>query len=143
MTKSKLKLHPKASVDLDKIPTYHWPDGGNHLDPQAGAKEFHEAMKQDTEKPKMSLISPWVLEELAKVLTEGAKKYAPDNWRNSNGFTYRRLIDAALRHINSFNKGEDLDPEWGISHLAHAIACLMFLEEQRKLGRGTDDRWKP
>jgi hypothetical protein len=99
-----------------------------------GAKKF------DTEKTQHELLSDLAIEELAKVLTFGAKKYAADNWRK--GMAWRRLIGAARRHLAAFSRGEDVDPESGLSHVAHAMCCLMFLEEYRQAANGTDDRWR-
>ena len=41
----------------------------------------------------------------------------------------RRYFDAMQRHVWSWKQGEQLDPESGIHHLAHAMCCLMFLYE--------------
>lgn len=48
-----------------------------------------------------------------------------NNWKK--GFKYSRSGAAALRHIFSFFDNEDLDPESGLSHIAHAIASLEHL----------------
>lgn len=83
-------------------------------------------LKFDSEKPRMGLLPPRALESVARVLTFGAKKYAPDNWKYvENGKS--RYADASLRHITAYLKGEDHDPETGIHHLSHAICCLMFI----------------
>ena len=37
--------------------------------------------KYDGEKPQMYLLPPKAITEVAKVLTFGASKYGPDNWR--------------------------------------------------------------
>jgi hypothetical protein len=97
--------------------------------------------KFDAFKPPMALISSKAMMELAKVLGFGAKKYAEHNWRK--GMSWSRLISAALRHISAFNDGEDLDPETGLPHTAHALCCLMFLTEYALTHSGTDDRYKP
>jgi hypothetical protein len=99
-----------------------------------------KALKYDAEKTRHELLSDLAIDELARVLTFGAKKYAADNWRK--GMEWRRLIGAARRHISEFSKGIDLDPETGLSHLAHAMCCLMFAEEYRQTGTGTDDRYR-
>lgn len=99
------------------------------------------ALKFDQGKPDMSLLSPYFLEEVTKVLDFGKKKYAAHNWRK--GFIWSRPAAAALRHIFSWLKGEDKDPESGLSHLAHAACCLMFLIEFIETKNGTDDRYKP
>lgn len=96
------------------------------------------ALKYDSDKPRMELLPTAPLVGVAQVLTFGARKYAGHNWRK--GFDYSRLIGASYRHLSSFNDGEDLDPESGLSHIDHAICTLMFLSEQIKKGTGQDDR---
>ena len=96
--------------------------------------------KYDDEKPAMALLPPAALSEVAKVLTYGASKYSPNNWRR--GFKWSRLQSASLRHLMSHIEGEDLDPETGISHVAHAICGLLFLLEHELKGLGEDDRYK-
>jgi hypothetical protein len=78
------------------------------------------------------------LEEIALAFTYGAQKYEPDNYRR--GTNWRRYLGAALRHTLAFARGEDADPETGLSHLAHAAACLMILRELQLDGLGADDR---
>ena len=85
-------------------------------------------MKFDDAKPLMSLLSPWFTEDIAKVLTIGAKKYAVDNWKIVPN-ARQRYSDALLRHINAYLKGEQNDPETGLPHLCHAACNLMFLYE--------------
>ena len=53
-----------------------------------------------------------------------------------------RPLAAAMRHIMAFNDGEDKDPESGLSHLAHAACCIMFLLEFEKTHPELDDRYK-
>jgi hypothetical protein len=85
-------------------------------------------VKFDSAKPDYSLIPAHALEEVTKVLTYGAKKYDRENWRKLDDLE-NRYFAAAQRHIWATKKGEPNDPETGISHLAHAIASLMFLIE--------------
>ena len=94
-------------------------------------KQF--GMKYDGGKPEMTLLPPWALESVAKVLTFGAKKYAPDNWKYVENGEYR-YKNAAERHINEFKKGNINDPESGLPHLAHAICCLMFILDSAESG---------
>lgn len=96
-------------------------------------------IKYDAEKIRTDLVSSLAIEELAKVLTFGAKKYTAHNWRL--GMSWSRLIGACLRHVYAFMRGEDRDPETGLSHLAHAMCCIMFLLEYQLTGNGSDDRW--
>lgn len=80
--------------------------------------------KLDSGKPRMSLIDASFLFGMARVLTFGAGKYGPHNWRG--GIEMDRLLDAAFRHLNAFNDGIDVDEETGESHLFHAACCLMM-----------------
>lgn len=82
-------------------------------------------VKHDQDKPRMELLDPKAINELAKVLTFGAQKYEPHNWRR--GLRKTRLIAAALRHLFAYLGGEDKDPETGLSHAAHAMCCCMFI----------------
>ncbi len=103
--------------------------------------EVVQGTKHDQGKSRMSLIPAKALEEIGHVFTFGAKKYSADNWRN--GLQYRRLLDALLRHVTAFNRGEDIDPESGRSHLAHAGCCIMMLLEQVIENKtDLDDRYK-
>ena len=104
--------------------------------------EFKAAMKHDVNKLPFELVPVKALTEIVKVLEFGKQKYHADNWRSHNGFHWRRLIGALLRHSFAFSGGEDNDPETGLSHLAHAGCCIFFLLEHVLVGLGTDDRWK-
>lgn len=97
-----------------------------------------KAVKFDSDKPPIGLIPRSALEAEAQVLAFGAEKYGRDNWRK--GMEWQRMIDAALRHIVAFADGEDMDPESGYHHLAHAKCCLSFLIEYHIKQLGTDNR---
>lgn len=85
-----------------------------------------EGVKFDNDKPQWSLLPFKALKEVVDVLTYGAKKYAPDNWKKVPD-ARRRYIDAGFRHLTAYASGEKLDSETGKSHLAHAICCLLYL----------------
>ena len=98
-----------------------------------------QGVKFDADKPRMDLLDAYAIEQLSLVLGFGAKKYDSHNWRK--GIAKGRLIAAALRHLFAYLRGEDKDPETGLSHAAHAMCCCMFLlglEHRPEL----DDRWK-
>ena len=82
--------------------------------------------KFDFGKPLFSLIEPKFTFELAKVLTMGAEKYGPEDWKTTDN-AHRRYLDALHRHLNAFERGEMDDPESGQSHLIHVAANAMFL----------------
>lgn len=104
-------------------------------------KQFSGALKFDTDKLPLHLLSTEAMNQTAAVLKFGAQKYAEHNWRK--GFAWSRPLAAAMRHITAFNAGEDKDPESGLSHLAHAACCIMFLLEFEKTHPHLDDRYKP
>ncbi len=98
------------------------------------------AKKFDDEKVRMDLLPANALTEIAKVLTFGARKY--DAWNWAKGMAWSRLIGAALRHLFAWARGEDTDPETGLSHLAHLGCCVVFLLEYEHGGLGVDDRYR-
>lgn len=106
---------------------------------QPNTVELSKGTKLDSGKPDLSLLSPiWIL-GVGRIMSFGAKKYAPNNWRK--GIELTRLLAAALRHIFAFLGGENKDPETGELHLYHASCCLMFASEMFETRPDMDDRW--
>ncbi len=109
--------------------------------------------KKDTEgKLRFDLIPPEVLEEYAKILTDGAKKYSERNWEKGLKLQEHHL-GAALRHINKWQKGEDINKEiiWDKikkvfittenNHMSHALWHICAIVTQIARGRkDLDDR---
>ena len=95
-------------------------------------------LKFDDEKPDMYLLPPLATLEVGKVLTYGAKKYNPENWRKLD-LLQERYTSAAMRHILAHMAGEKNDEETGLSHLAHAMCCLMFKLEDELLNAKTSE----
>lgn len=89
-----------------------------------------EGRKFDGEKPRLYLLPPHTLLEVGKVLTFGAAKYDEHNWKKLDNLQ-NRYTGAAMRHLLAHMQGEELDPETGLDHLAHAICCLMFKLEAK------------
>lgn len=108
------------------------------------AKEIGHAMggatKLDDDKVRLELIPPELLTGVGTILTFGAKKYAPRNWEL--GMAWSRVFGALMRHMWSWWRGQDLDPETGKSHLWHAGCCIAFLIAYEERGVGEDDRYK-
>lgn len=82
--------------------------------------------KFDDGKDRWDLV-PWKgLRDVVRVISYGANKYGDDNWRQvPNG--RNRYSAAAMRHFTAWRLGEDVDPESGLPHLAHACCSLLFL----------------
>lgn len=83
-------------------------------------------VKNDKNKTMFSLLPTHATAAVAEVLTYGAKKYAPNNYKYVKGWKWR-YIDAALRHIWEHMKGNKFDDETGMWHIAHACSCLLML----------------
>lgn len=80
--------------------------------------------KFDGNKLKWSLL-PWAeIEDLVRSLTFGAIKYAPGNWQSVK--PGERYIDALLRHLALHQKGETIDKESGVPHLAVVAVDALF-----------------
>jgi hypothetical protein len=99
-----------------------------------------EAIKSDKDKNRLDLWPAGPYEEIGWALTHGATKYGDYNW--AKGMKWSRLYAAALRHLIAWWRGENKDPESGLSHLAHAACCLIFLLQLEKTKQQFDDRPK-
>jgi len=101
-------------------------------------KESH-GKKYDGGKPQLYLLPPKSINEVGKVLTFGAEKYDPHNWRKVDDLQ-NRYTSAALRHIFAHIDGESVDEETGLSHLAHAMCCLLFKLEDELIAESEEER---
>jgi hypothetical protein len=93
-----------------------------------------KGLKHDYDKPRYDLLPPVAVEEMAKVLTFGAKKYKPNSWQHVEG-GLDRYRAALLRHIFAIQSGEIIDKESGLPHAAHAMCCSAFIVELQMMKR--------
>ena len=88
--------------------------------------------KYDQDKLQYSLIPPYALEQIAKNLTVGLKKYKErNNWKKVDG-AEQRYLDALYRHLEAHRRGEVYDPDSSVPdmpHLAAVAVNAMFLLE--------------
>lgn len=92
----------------------------------------------------MALIPPEALYDIARVFRFGAEKYGYNNWRDDGHNTQaNRTYSSIQRHLNAFWSGEDIDPDSGLPHLAHATTQLMILMIHMQEHPEMDDRYKP
>jgi len=114
------------------------------VDPTTDPKTHSTAVKYDSGKTDWSLMPFEAVEEINKVLEFGARKYAAHNWTQGDGFRYTRVLSSLFRHLFAWSRGEDLDPESGLSHLAHAGCNVIFLiyYSKYKDRYNNDDRFK-
>lgn len=95
-----------------------------------------------SKKPGVYSVFPrWVSLLVGRVMETGASKYGKFNYRDSSiaAATYE---DAMERHAQLWFDGEDNDPESGVSHLAHVIACATLLLDAQATGKLSDNRQK-
>jgi len=105
-----------------------------HTDPVTGGQKGIKPERYD-------LLPFDALDEVARVYGYGATKYSADNWLR--GYSWRWSAGALMRHVARFMVGEEVDPETGCMHLAHAAwHCLTLITFARR-GLGTDDRAIP
>lgn len=84
-----------------------------------------DEMKKDYGKLPWHLLPSDAVEEVVKVLDFGAKKYSARGWET--GMAWSRPFSAAMRHLWKWFRGEGVDSETGLSHLAHAACNILFL----------------
>lgn len=83
--------------------------------------------KDDQDKLRYDLLDIDFEEEMAKVLTEGAKKYEPNSWQKVEN-AKNRYYAALRRHVSAVRKGEFRNLEDGdVSHFAQIAVNAMFL----------------
>lgn len=94
-----------------------------------------EGTKHDDGKPMMDLIDPWFELDLSKAMTIGCKTHGAYNYEKLDEC---RLIASLNRHRNAYERGEYIDPDSGLPHLALIAANAMMLHRiHRKRGTTT------
>lgn len=91
-----------------------------------------QSYKQTHGKPRISLVPPALVEEVDKVRTWAVdNKYPdPDSWR---GVPEDYYLDAMGRHFFAYlNSPDGVDPESGLSHMAHIATNAAFILEMRR-----------
>lgn len=90
-------------------------------------------------KTKLSDTPTIGIQQLGKVHTNGANKYGRFNWRKHT-VSSTVYYDAAQRHLMAWFNGEDTDPESGLPHLAHVMACCNIIMDAEQHGKLNDNR---
>jgi hypothetical protein len=84
-----------------------------------------KGIKHDSNKPRWDLLPLKTVEDIVIVMTHGAQKYAPGNWKKVR--PKERYFAAALRHLTAWQSGQKTDPDSNLPHLAHALCSILFL----------------
>lgn len=90
-------------------------------------------------KPPLRLVPPALIIHVSRAMANGAKKYGPYNWRG-NRVRLTVYLEAAMRHILQKLDGEDIEPDSGCTHEAHAAACMGIILDAHACGALIDDR---
>lgn len=96
--------------------------------------------KDDSNKPDYSLLTAAMLEPMIRGFMHGETKYGRHNFKS--GFVNTRLTAAAMRHIQAFNDGIDIDEDSGNHHLGNAMAALAILLDNIHNGTSTENRYQ-
>lgn len=102
------------------------------------SKEKGSGARYNIGKADLSLIPLVTLEEEAMVWEYGKAKYAAWNW--AKGMNWSVPYACALRHLSAWQRGEEIDPESGQSHLAHVMCNIRMLMLFSKTYQEGDDR---
>lgn len=84
-------------------------------------------------------ISGATLFEMGLGMTEGEYKYGRHNFRSA---PVRASVyyDAGMRHLFSWQSGEDIDPDSGLHHLTKLLSCMHVIRDAQIQGSWYDDR---
>lgn len=92
-----------------------------------------QSVKADAGKPKLSLVPPQIIRDIAVIREYGNNKYpegGKDNWKSVEPERYR---DALFRHLLLYLEDPyGVDEESGLKHLAHVACNVAFLCELEK-----------
>lgn len=102
-------------------------------------KETNPKDRVGSTKAPLSLVPSTAMTVAALAHADGALKYGAWNWRYA-GVRASIYLDAAERHILAWTHGEEVDPDSGVHHLGHALACLNILVDAQVVGKLVDDR---
>jgi hypothetical protein len=84
-----------------------------------------ESLRYNSGKTQISEIDPNFILAMADVLTKSQSKYTKFNWQRPTKLS--TPYDSLMRHILSFQRGENIDPDDGLPHLIKAAVNLMFM----------------
>lgn len=92
-----------------------------------------------SDKVPIHLVPPIAIVNCALGLLDGMLKYGRTNWRAA-GIRASIYYDAIMRHSFALLEGEDIDPDSGLPHEAHILACAAILVDAKAAGKFVDDR---
>ena len=84
-------------------------------------------------------IPPVAILHLGAAMETGENKYGLFNWRHRT-VSSSVYYDALQRHVLAWWDGETVDPDSGVPHLAHVMACCAVLLDAEQNGSLHDNR---
>lgn len=102
--------------------------GQQFLKKIAECYENSKANRDKMDNVRYDLVSPFMIESLAKTFAEGATKYGDQNWRK--GLPFSNLLNHAMNHLVKYAMGDTSEP-----HLDHAFWNIGAMIEFRETGR--------
>lgn len=124
-------LHMDAALMMttldDQNRTLRTELAANHIG-DGNKKVLDQEAKADAGKPRLTLVPPRIIWDVAAVREYGCRKYGdPENWRRVEPQRYK---DAAYRHWLAYLADPSgTDEESGLSHLWHLACNVAFLCE--------------
>lgn len=115
--------------------------GEAYLRAQNSDEKDGGGMRFNAGKTRYGLIPESWTRALAEVMTRGAVKYAPNNWKR--GMDPAFMLDSLQRHLAAYRRGEKYDPESGNHHLAHAAWNALALMTYDLEGMVGDEFFEP
>ena len=102
------------------------------------SKDKGSGARYNNGKPDFSLIPLCTMADEARVWAYGKQKYAAWNW--AKGMDWSIPYACAIRHLSAWQRGEEIDAESGLPHLAHAMCNLRMLTLYKDVFPAGDDR---
>ncbi len=119
----KRKYKKRARKVLSPVKESRLTDLGRVLTGVLDSEET-KALRYNEGKLKWSLVNFASLVPMVQVLTFGAAKYAPNNWKK--GLDRSEILESMMRHLTALIDGEETDPESKLSHIGHLFCGCMF-----------------
>ena len=134
---------PRSQCGPDRCVVYEYPGGESLCAPSPFLDDTSKATNPKdavgSSKLPLHLWPPTATVYGSLGLLDGMLKYGRLNWREA-GVRYTIYHDAVSRHLNAAFEGEWIDPDSGLPHLSHALACLAIIVDAHEAGKLVDDR---
>ncbi len=78
-------------------------------------------------KPHLAYLDPHLEYEAGMGMRYGATKHGWNNHRKMGPEAAQHILDSLKRHLNSYLRGEQIDPETNVNHLACMVNNINFL----------------